>query len=97
MAASLSRFAEEITQDLRHAFRGLARAPGFAAAVILTLGLGIGANAAMFGVVDRLMFRPFPLMRDPARVHRVYLQTMSRGTLRTKSVFPYTAYLDLAR
>ena len=38
--------------------------PGFAAAVIVTLGLGIGANAAMFGVVDRLMFRP---VRVPAR------------------------------
>jgi predicted permease len=86
-----------IVQDIRHAFRGIARAPGFAAAVILTLGLGIGANAAMFGVVDRLMFRPFPLMRDPAQVHRVYLQTTSRGTVRTKSVFPYTTYLDLAR
>jgi predicted permease len=97
MTVSPSRFMEEITQDLRHAFRSIARAPGFAAAVILTLGLGIGANAAMFGVVDRLMFRPLPLMRDPAQVHRVYLQTASRGTIRTKSVFPYTTYLDLAR
>jgi putative ABC transport system permease protein len=88
---------EVLQQDLRYAFRGLRRAPGFTAAVIVTLGLGIGANAAMFGVIDRLMFRPFPLMRDPARVHRVYLQTTARGTVRTKSVFPYTTYLDIVR
>ncbi len=97
MAASPSRFVEELAQDIRHAVRGIVRAPGFAVAVILTLALGIGVNAAMFGVVDRLMFRPFPYMRDPAQVHRVYLQTTARGTVRTKSVFPYTTYLDLAR
>jgi putative ABC transport system permease protein len=88
---------DELKQDLRYAIRGLRRSPGFTAAVVLTLGLGIGANAAMFGVVDRLMFRPFSLMRDPARVHRVYLQTTARGIVRTKSVFPYTTYLDIAR
>ncbi len=88
---------EVLQQDVRYALRGLRRAPGFTAAVILTLGLGIGANAAMFGVVDRLMFRPFPLMRDPARVHRVYLQSTARGIVRTKSTFPYTTYRDIAR
>jgi putative ABC transport system permease protein len=84
-------------QDLRYSFRGLRRSPGFTAAVVVTLGLGIGANAAMFGVIDRLMFRPFPYMRDPAQVHRVYLQTTGRGRVVTRSVFPYTAYLDLVR
>src|SRR5688500_1676833 len=59
-------------QDLRYAFRGLRRSPGFTATVILTLGLGIGANAAMFGVIDRLMFRPFPYLRGAGTVHRVY-------------------------
>jgi predicted permease len=92
-----SRFVEEFAQDLRYAFRGLKRSPGFTLAVVLTLGLGIGANAAMFGVIDRLMFRPFPYMRDPAQVHRVYIQTTGRGQVLTRSVFPYTVYLDLAR
>ena len=63
---------EWIVQDVRHALRGLRRSPGFAATVIITLALGIGANAAMFDVVDRLMFRPLAYLRDPATVHRVY-------------------------
>jgi len=50
---------DHLQQDVRYAFRGLRRSPGFTAAVVITLGLGIGANAAMFNVIDRLMFRPF--------------------------------------
>lgn len=91
------KLIDQIVQDIRYTFRGLARSPGFGAAVILTLGLGIGANAAMFGVIDRLMFRPYPYMRDPARVHRVYLQTTGRGRVLTRTAFPYTVYMDLAR
>ena len=88
---------EAVLQDLRYAIRGLARSPAFTATVIITLGLGIGANAAMFAVIDRLMFRPFPMMREPAQVHRVYLQTNYRGRLSTNTTFPYTRYLDLKR
>ncbi|HXD22801.1 MAG TPA: ABC transporter permease, partial [Gemmatimonadaceae bacterium] len=88
---------EILLQDLRYTLRGLRRAPGFTAAVVVTLGLGIGANAAMFGVVDRLMFRPFPYLRDPSSVNRVYVQSSGRGRVSTRSSFQYTAYLDIAR
>jgi predicted permease len=84
-------------RDLRHSARGLLRSPGFTLAVTLTLGLGIGANAAMLGAIDRLMFRPFPYLRDPGAVHRVYFQTTSRGQTTTRSRGPYTAYIDLER
>jgi putative ABC transport system permease protein len=85
-------------QDLRYSLRGLRKAPGFAAAVILTLGLGIGANAAMFGVVDRLMFRPYPYLRDASSVHRIYLRSTDRsGREQTTSSMEYARYLDLAR
>ena len=60
-------------QDLRYALRGLRRKPGFAAAVIVTLGLGIGANATMFGIVDRLLFRPPAYLIAPSRATRIYL------------------------
>ncbi len=46
-------------QSVRHAFRALRRAPGFSAAAILILGLGIGANTAIFALMDAVLFRPF--------------------------------------
>ena len=87
--------SSSLLQDLRYALRGLARSPAFTITVVLTLGLGVGANTAMFGIIDRLMFRPFPYLRDPGTVHRVYLKSTSRGIERTNSVGQYTRYLDL--
>ncbi|MEP6574053.1 MAG: ABC transporter permease [Gemmatimonadota bacterium] len=88
---------EHMRQDLRYAIRSLRRNPGFTVAVILTLGLGIGVNAAMFGIVDRLLFRTPPFLRDPEQVHRVYLQSTDRGERSTDAIFQYTRYLDLQR
>jgi putative ABC transport system permease protein len=88
---------EAIVKDIRYALRGLQRSPGFTATVILTLGLGIGANAAMFGAVDRLMFRPLAYLRDPSSVNRVYLQSTDRGRESTDWSFEYARYLDLRK
>src|SRR5262245_7554705 len=49
-----------IIHDLRYTFRTLARAPAFVMVAVLTLGLGIGANTAIFSVVDAVLVRPMP-------------------------------------
>jgi predicted permease len=88
---------EAIWQDIRYAVRGIRKKPGFAVAVALTLALGVGANAAMFGIVDRLLFRAPNYMKDPDRVHRVYLARTFDGKESPNSFFQYTRYKDLTR
>ena len=86
---------DSIAQDLRYAARGLRATPGFTLAVVATLALGLGANAAVFGVLDRLMFRPPPYLRDPPSVHRVYLAATFRGQPFTYHNFEFKRYRDL--
>jgi len=88
---------DNLLHDLRYTIRGLRRSPVFTATVMITLGLGIGANTAMFNAIDRLMFRPFSYFRDAGRVHRVYLEFNAGGKLITEFRCPYTRYLDLRR
>src|SRR4051794_18964550 len=62
--------------DLRYAVRSLSRARGFTVAVVLTLGLGIGANTAIFSVVRGVLLRPLP-HKDGDRL--VYLRQSING------------------
>ena len=86
---------EVIQQDTRYAVRGLLRSPAFTLTVIVTLALGVGANGAMFAIVDRLLFRPVSLMRDEASVSRVYQQWIEDGKEQNASTMAYQRYVDV--
>ena len=88
---------ESLGQDLKYAVRSLRTKPGFTLAVVTTIALGIGANAAMFGIVDRLLFRPPALMKDPATAHRIYKFSTFRGKERASGGGQFAFYKDLER
>ncbi len=88
------RWLEDCRQDLRFGLRGLAREPGFAAICILVLALGIGANTAIFGVVDAVALRPLPVP-EPERVVRVWETNASRNV--TSFSVSFQDYQDWAR
>src|SRR6478672_6922130 len=76
--------------DVRYALKWLLRAPGFAAVAILSLGIGIGFNAALFSIVDSLLFRPLPVLQ-PDRLFDVYTKGADGDTYSTNS---YPDFLD---
>src|SRR5262245_53640493 len=70
---------EALWQDAIYTLRDLRRNPIFTVGVVLTLALGIGANAAMFSLVDRLLFRAPASMVDPSSVNQAYFYRTSNG------------------
>jgi predicted permease len=68
-----------VDQDLRYALRGLAKARGFAFGVVISLAVGIAANAAAFSIIDAVVFRPFPGVGDQHELVRIRLSAMTAG------------------
>jgi putative ABC transport system permease protein len=89
---------ESLVRDIRFALRALRREPAFTAFVVMTLALGIGANAAMFGIADRLLVRGPAHVRDANRVIRLYVTEQPPGmTAVTSSGFGHVTYDVLRR
>ena len=82
---------ESTGKDVRYALRGLARSPGFTAAAVLSLALGIGANTAVFSLFHALMLRMLPVARPEELV--VLFRTGGWG----RGVSSYPLYLDLRK
>ncbi len=80
---------------MRYAFRTLLKNPGFALAAILTLALGIGANTAVFSVVNGLLLRPLPVA-DPAAIVSVFTSDYSGPRYGTSSYPDYVDFRDRA-
>ena len=75
--------------ELKQALRSLARAPGFVAVVVLILGLGIGANTAIFSVVRAVLLRPLPF-REPGRLVRIFESFREGGDEAQLALAPLT-------
>src|SRR5216683_4228044 len=83
---------DNLRQDVRFGFRMLRKSPAFTVVAVLTLGLGIGLNSAIFTLFDALMLRPLPI-RDPNAVVNVYQRIQDEaGGYRS---FSYPEYVAL--
>ena len=90
------RWIDDLIQDARYGFRQLRRNPGFIAVAVITLALGIGANTAIFSVVNAVLLRPLPGIEDASQL--VSLFRMQKNDTFDVMGFPdYVDYRDRNR
>ncbi|HLM98077.1 MAG TPA: ABC transporter permease [Bryobacteraceae bacterium] len=85
---------ERLWQDLRYARRMLAKNPGFTMVAVLSLGIGIGANSAMFSLADALLLRPLPVLRPSEVVTVASHSTNTSFIVDRLGWLSYREYLD---
>src|SRR5438105_14574690 len=81
-----------LPQDVRYALRAFARSPGFTAAALLSLAIGMGANTSVFSVANALLLRPLPY---PDAERLVILWNRSPGLGITQDWFSTAQYFDI--
>jgi putative ABC transport system permease protein len=86
-----TQFVESLLQDIRFALRMLRRNPGFTAAAVLTLALGIGATVAIFSIVDTLVLKPLPF---PTADRLVRVESVFASTRRGSGIASYPDFID---
>ncbi len=84
---------ERFLRDIRHALRGLRRAPGLAAMAVLTLGAGIGATTTIFSVADAALFKPLPYRHPDRLVQIAYV--LDRGTVSERRMMGLSSWQQL--
>ena len=85
---------QTVLQDLRYSLRTLANSPVFTAVALLSLGLGIGANAAIFTLMDQVLLRFLPV-KDPAQLVMLNYSGPNQGRMMGPNMFSYPMYRDL--
>ncbi len=83
-----------LKEDVRFAFRVLLKSPGFTLVVILTLGLGIGANSAIFSVIDAVLLRPLPYA-EPDRLVKIWMRFTGIGLPKDQNWVSAPEFVDL--
>ena len=83
-----------LVEDFRFAARGLRHHPGFAMTAVLTIALGVGANATVFGIIDQLLFRPPAYVKSPERIAMLSLETRGKSGV-GQQAFNYPIYRTL--